>query len=89
MQGKNLGKTLPPREKKPKRTQDASTPSESPALFTPTAVSRQNLPITVPRKFGSDLSTIRFANAVEPRVVDVVLQCGSYHLSVSAMQTAY
>ena len=89
MQGKNRGKTLPPRKRKAKRTQEASTPSESTASFTPTTVSRQILPVTVPRKFGSDLSTIRFANAVEPRVVEVVLQCGLYLPSVSAVQTAY
>lgn len=89
MLGKNRGKTLPPRKRKPKRTQDASTSSESPASSTTTTVSRHILPVTVPRKFGSDLSTIRFANTVEPRVAEVVLQCGLYHLSVSAMQTAY
>ena len=89
MQGKNRGKTLPPRKRRPKRTQDVSNPSQSTASFTPTTVSRQILPVTVPRKFGSDLSTIRFANAVEPRVVEVVLQCGLYHSSVSAMQMAY
>ena len=89
MLGKNRGKTLPLRKKKLKRTQDASTPSESPASSTTTTVFRHILPVTVPRKFGSDLSTIRFADAVEPGAVEVVLQCGLYHLSVSARQTAY
>jgi len=64
-------------------------PGVTPASSTTTTVSRHILPVTVPRKFGSDLSTIRFANTVEPRVAEVVLQCGLYHLSVSAMQTAY
>ena len=58
------------------------------ALSTTTTVSRHILPVTVPRKFGSDLSTIRFTDAIEPGQVEVVLQCGYYHLSVSAMQTA-
>ncbi|MCJ1281112.1 hypothetical protein MMC26_000430 [Xylographa opegraphella] len=77
MLGKNRGKTLPLRKKKPRRTQDASNPSESPASSTTTTVSRHILPVTVPRKFGSDLSTIRFADAVEPAAVEVVLQFSS------------
>jgi hypothetical protein len=32
-------------------------------------------PATVPRKFGSDASTICFADAVEPGTVEIVLQC--------------
>ena len=41
----------------------------------PTAASHKQNPFTVPRKFGSDLSGINFADAVEPRQVEVVLQC--------------
>ncbi len=62
MLGKNRGRILPPRKRKPKKT---------------ATVSHHTLPDIVPRKFGSDLSAIRFADAVEPRVVEVVLQCGS------------
>jgi hypothetical protein len=32
-------------------------------------------PATIPRKFGSDASTICFADAVKPGTVEVVLQC--------------
>ena len=35
-------------------------------------------PVTIPRKFGSAVSTIRFPDAVEPVTVEVVLQCKSF-----------
>ena len=89
MLGKNRGKTLPHRKKKLERSQDASTPSESPASSTTTTVSRRILPVTVPRKFGSDLSTVRFADSVELGAVEVVLRCRLYHLSVCIRQMAY
>lgn len=84
MLGKNRGKTLPPRKRVPKRVQDLSSLScdASPAsasgpndLVGPPASSHCVLPVTVPRKFGSDVSTIRFPDAVEPGTVEVVLKC--------------
>lgn len=80
MLGKNRGKTLPPRKRKVDRTrtQDASTSPASPAAYTTTTASRhiQTSPVTVPRKFGSNLSTVRFADQVEQGAVEVVLRCG-------------
>ena len=71
MLGKNRGKTLPQRKGKSRTT---------------TAASRQLLPATVPRKFGSDLSPVPFADAVEPSVVEVVLHCGLCQMSLSAQR---
>lgn len=89
MLGKNRGKTLPSRKRKPKWTQDdASLLSESieESSSTTTTTSHHPLPVTVPRKFGSDLSAIQFASAVDPKVVEVVLRCRLYLLSVAFVQ---
>ena len=87
MLGKNRGKTLPPRKREPKRVQEVSSPSSDAStasvsgpdgdLVGPSATSHPVLPVTVPRKFGSAVSTICFADAVEPGTVEVVLQCES------------
>jgi hypothetical protein len=82
MIGKNRGKTLPHRKKRPGRTLDnASLLSESvegsSTTATTTTTSHHALLATVPRKLGSELSAIQFASAVEPEVVEVVLRCRS------------
>ena len=46
-----------------------------------TMASHKRNPVTVPRKFGSDLSAIHFADAVEPGAVEVVLQCELFSTS--------
>ncbi|KAF4632202.1 hypothetical protein G7Y89_g5924 [Cudoniella acicularis] len=53
--------------------------SASSTATTATTVSHPVLPVqvTVPRKFGSDVSTIRFAAAVQPGTVEIVLQFAS------------
>ena len=87
MLGKNLGKTFPPRRRQSKKAQDMSSsdlPSESTSnsdeeLLQPSASSAISshlpLPVTFPRKLGSDVSTICFADATDPVMVEVVLQC--------------
>ena len=96
MQGKNLGKkTRPSRKRGPKRLVDESSSSSdtsSAGTLRPdvdldrSAVSSTTdphhvVPVTIPRKFGSFLSTIHFADAVEPGTVEVVLHCElSYHM---------
>ncbi|KFY32795.1 hypothetical protein V495_08731 [Pseudogymnoascus sp. VKM F-4514 (FW-929)] len=79
MIGKNRGKTLPHRKKKPKGTlDDASLLRESiegsSTMATTTTTSHHAPLATVPRKLGSELSSIQFASAVEPEVVEVVLR---------------
>lgn len=90
MLGKNRGKTLPHRKKKPKWTQDDTLLlSESiEELSTTTATSHHPLPATIPRKLGSDLSAIQFASAVDPEVVEVVLRCRLCLLSVTSVQNS-
>ena len=74
MLGKNQGKTWPPRRREARKSAETSSPDETPdrqpsgSLITPSHS-------TVPPKIGSDLSTVRFADAVEPCVVEVVFRC--------------
>lgn len=81
MLGKNRGKKLPYRKRKPKETQDdvsllsESVESSTATTTTATTTSDHHLLVAVPRKFGSDLSAIQFASSVEPEVVEVVLHC--------------
>ena len=73
MMGKNLGKTRPPR----KRREEEGVFESRPVLQPPT---------TIPRKFGSDASTICVADAVKPGTVEVVLhcECSPRHLCLGA-----
>lgn len=89
MQGKNRGKKHSFRTRKSKRRQGLSNsnysepPTSTPCLdenqswpsATSTTISYPVLPITIPRKFGSDLSAAQFAGEVESGMVEVVLQC--------------
>jgi hypothetical protein len=92
MLGKNKGKAQRPRKRVTKELQNdsslsscVSNPSAASSqdgdMVEPSASSTKPshtvLPVTVPRKFGSQLDTIRFADAVEPVSVEVVLQCAS------------
>lgn len=90
MLGKNQGRKLPPRTRKAKKMQELSSSSDpSPPLTSeldedhlsssaPFAGPSHPLAIvqaTIPRKLGSGMSTIRFADALEPGTIEVVLQC--------------
>jgi hypothetical protein len=82
MMGKNRGKKFPPQKRGSKRMQKGPPTSTIPA-------SHPILPVTTPRKFGSDVSTISFADAVEPATVEVVLKCELFPPSVSDIRTAH
>jgi hypothetical protein len=97
MMGKNRGKTFPRRKKKTKEVQDVSSSSSNTPLTSTSSPDEDQVgppassvvashpvrPFTVPRKFGTDWSTFRFADGVEPGTVDVVLQC-EWCLAISA-----
>ena len=97
MMGKNRGKTFPCQKKKTKDVHDpsfsssntplASTSSPDEDLVGPPAssatASHPVCQFAVPRKFGTDWSTFRFPDGVEPGTVDVVLQC-EWCLTISA-----
>lgn len=73
MQGKNRGKTRRSKGTKSKRLEDVSSSDENlsgtPNLLT--AISQS----VVPRNVGSNRSTIRLADNVEPCMIETVLQC--------------
>jgi hypothetical protein len=103
MLGKNRRKTYPPRKRKPKGGQDVASSISDASLAVASGPDRDLvgpsvssamashpvLPVAVPRKFGSDVSTIPFADAVEPGTVDVVLRCESFPAIVSVTQTTH
>jgi hypothetical protein len=70
---------FPPRSNKlsPDGTQVGPSLSSSSTTTTTGSNSHPVLqpPATIPRKFGSNASTMCFADAVEPGTVEVVLQC--------------
>jgi hypothetical protein len=90
MLGKNQGKKLPPRKRKTKTVEElscssfdrllppASDPNESHvSSSTPSATTAHPEPVlavTIPRKLGSGMSTISFADSLEPGTIEVVLQ---------------
>jgi hypothetical protein len=87
MRGKNQGRKLPLRKKKPKAGQeipsssfDASAKGIHGSFALPsTAFVPNPVPaVTIPRSFGSGMSTISFADALEPGTIEVVLQCGLF-----------
>lgn len=69
MIGKNRGKTLPPRKKK---TADSSPENSNPSHRYAETTATLDI---IPRKVGSDLSFIRFADTIEESAVAVILQC--------------
>jgi hypothetical protein len=88
MLGKNRGKVLPPRKRKPKgvpeptsSSSDPSPPSASDpdedaeARYSASSTAPHSLPVAVPRVLGSGMSTICFADVLEPGTIEVVLQC--------------
>lgn len=71
MIGKNRGKTRP--LKRRARKGDALSNDENLHVpQNPLIVSSRSV---IPHKVGSELSTTQFADGVEPRTVNVVLQC--------------
>ncbi|KAH8777930.1 hypothetical protein F5882DRAFT_502748 [Hyaloscypha sp. PMI_1271] len=93
MLGKNQGKKLPPRKRKTKVVEKLSSSSSDlspPPVSHPdegltgsatssiTATHPEPvLSLTIPRKLGSGMSTISFADALEPGTIEVVLQLSS------------
>lgn len=71
MIGKNRGKTLPPRKKK---TADSSPENSNPSHRYAETTATLDI---IPRKVGSDLSFIRFADTIEESAVAVILQFSS------------
>ncbi len=86
MLGKNRGKILPNRKRKPKGpepTSSSSDPSapiasdpdeEAEARYSASCTASHSLPVAVPRALGSGMSTICFADALEPGTIEVVLR---------------
>jgi hypothetical protein len=83
MKGKNKGKIL--KKRNPIREQD-DVPSASGSLPTASTIVTGNRifddvqSAQIPRKFGSDFCSVRFADSVEPKTVEVVIQCKPTHL---------
>ncbi len=87
MQGKNQGRKLPPRKKKPKAGQaipcssfdtSANDIHGSFALSSTAFLPNPVLAVSIPRSLASGMSTISFADALEPGTIEVVLQCESF-----------
>ncbi len=73
MLGKNQGKTRRPKRREARELADksgsvADLGGPSGSLITASRT-------VIPQKIGSDLLTIRFADAVEPYMVEIFLQC--------------
>ncbi|KAF6233984.1 hypothetical protein HO173_007814 [Letharia columbiana] len=75
MLGKNQGKTRCSRRREASNVADKSSPNED--LGAPSASFITASHSVIPPKIGSDLSTIRFADAVEPSKVEFVLRFSS------------
>ena len=87
MLGKNRGKILPTRKRKPKGSEPTSSSSdpsppiasdpdeEAEARYFASSTASHSLPVAVPRALGSGMSTICFADALEPGTIEVVLRC--------------
>ena len=73
MLGKNQGKTRCSRRREASNVADKSSPDED--LGAPSASFITASHSVIPPKIGSDLSTIRFADAVEPSKVEFLLRC--------------
>jgi len=79
MQGKNKGRKLPFRRRPSKETHAPLT-AFAPKQTSNDPPNEEPIP-RVPRKFGSELSTIQFADDVDPKLVEPVLLCKFYMLS--------
>ena len=88
MLGKNRGKILTPRKKKLKGAPQPASSSSDPSLpsasdpdqdaenrCSASSIAFHALPVTIPRVLGSGMSTICFADVLEPGTIEVVLQC--------------
>jgi len=73
MLGKNQGKTRRPKRREARVLADKS--SSVTDLGGPSGSLITASHTVVPPKIGSDLLTIRFADAVEPYMVEIFLQC--------------
>ena len=94
MLGKNQGKTWPPRRREARESADKFSSDETPGRR-PSGSSITLSHSVIPPKIGSDLSTVQFADAVEPSLVEVVFRCKlipsffPLMLSTSAVYNAY
>lgn len=73
MLGKNQGKTRRPKRREARELADKS--SSVTDLGGPSGSLITASRTVIPQKIGSDLLTIRFADAVEPYMVEIFLQC--------------
>ena len=105
MLGKNQGKKLPPRKRKTKVAEKLSSSSSDPSpppvshpdegltgSVTSSITATHPEPVlslTIPRKLGSGMSTISFADALEPGTIEVVLQCELTPAISVPMKTAH
>jgi len=97
MLGKNQAKTFAFRKRKSKRAKNQNKPNEFPLNISTTTASLEIAPVTIrvptPNKFGSYVSGIQLADNVDPKLVEVVVQCMSVYLnfisSLLCTQLAY
>jgi hypothetical protein len=77
MLGKNRGKILPTRKRKPKGSEPSASDldEDAEARYFASSTASHSLPVAVPRALGSGMSTICFADALEPGTIEVVLRC--------------
>lgn len=73
MLGKNQGKTLRSKRRQVKESADRSSPEEDLGGSSGSLITASQS--VIPPKIGSDLTTVRFADAVEPYMIEIILQC--------------
>ena len=73
MLGKNQGKTLRSKRRQARESADISSPNEEFGDSSGSLIAASESVIFP--KIGSDLTTVRFADAVEPYMIDIILQC--------------
>ena len=73
MLGRNQGKTLRFRRRQARESADKSSPGEEFGESSGSLIAASQS-VILP-KIGSDLTTVRFADAVEPYMIEIILQC--------------
>ena len=73
MLGKNQGKTRRPRKREVMNSVDKSSHDQDLGRSSESSIIASHS--VIPPKVGSNLSTVQFAEAVEPEKVEVVLRC--------------
>lgn len=73
MLGRNQGKTLRSKRGQARDSADKSSPEEDFGGSSGSLITASQS-VILP-KIGSDLTTVRFADAVEPYMIEIILQC--------------